>query len=142
MKFRYPRLLLDRYLLNRYNPIFNFYNTYSYSTRDIPYSYGYPYGYRELENVYGLQLRKIKKVLCKYGNVMDEKYKFYITYSKFYVSNISTYKYAESLATNYPLVYFQLMNFDPIFLQNSSSVEEAVTVSIAHAKLLGWNGII
>jgi len=92
--------------------------------------------------VYRVQLGKIKRELCKYGNVMEDKYKFYILYSKFYVSNISTYKYAESLASNYPLVYFQLMNFDTIFLQNSSSVEEVVIASIAYAKLLGWNGII
>jgi hypothetical protein len=111
------------------------YNNLDSLNRDVSPRYHGGFIYRE-------QVRKIKRVLCKYGNVMDEKYTFYISYSKFYVSNISTYKYAEALATNYPLVYFQLMNFDPIFLQNSSSVEEAVIVSIAHAKLLGWNGII
>jgi len=33
--------------------------------------------------VYRVQLGKIKRELCKYGNVMEDKYKFYILNSMF-----------------------------------------------------------
>jgi hypothetical protein len=131
MKFRYPRLIVNEYEfeMKNYTPIFDFYSNPIQQER-----------YR----VYSDQKRKIKGALCEYiySSKMKYEYIFYTSCTRFSVSKIGTYKYAESLATNYPLVYFQLMNFDPIFLENSSSVEEAVITSIAHARLLGWNGII